>query len=164
MHAHIQCVHTLYTHCTHIVHTLCTHCTHIVHINKSTHIHIVHALYTHCTHIVHALYTHCTHIVHTLYTHCTHIVHTLYTLYTYTYVHISICTHVHDTNSLFYFCQMAARRRGRQPIAFAASIDGEHNLNNFSDPMRRLGQNVLDDKYDISFSSGASNPSTAHIA
>ena len=56
---------------------------------------------------------------------------------------------------------MAARRRGRQATAFAASIDGEHNLNNFSAPMKRLGHNVLTDKYDIRFSSGASNPSTA---
>ena len=56
---------------------------------------------------------------------------------------------------------MAARRRGRQPIAWDASIDGVHSLNDFSAPMKRLGKNVLTDKYDIRFNSRASNPTTA---
>lgn len=54
-----------------------------------------------------------------------------------------------------------AQRRGRQPLQFADSIDGPHDLNEFNAPMKHLGKCVLNDKYDIRFSSHASNPTTA---
>ena len=57
---------------------------------------------------------------------------------------------------------MAQRRRGgRQPLQFADSISGPHNIDDFSPPMKRLGKTVLSDKCDIRFSSAASNPTTA---
>ena len=64
---------------------------------------------------------------------------------------------------IFFFisCQMSTRRRGRQEVRFAESIDGEHNLDNFEPSMKRLGKTILEDKYDIRFSSRAGNPTTA---
>ena len=61
----------------------------------------------------------------------------------------------------FISYQMAQRPRGRQTLQFADSIGGDHDLSNFSAPMRSLGKTVLDHKYDIRFSSRASNPTTA---
>lgn len=56
---------------------------------------------------------------------------------------------------------MATRRRGKQSLTFADSINGRHSLEAFDAPMKRLGESVLNDKYDIRFSSRAANYVTA---
>ena len=61
-------VHNVYTECTQCVHRMYTMCTHNVH-----------NVYTECTQCVHIMYTMCTQNVHNVYTECTQCVHRMCT-------------------------------------------------------------------------------------